>query len=163
MAASLGLSFIYRSDLQSSLHHFTKGINLCNARLFSHSRPSSSDSPRGSCLASHLGRPLQRSSRTLCNKLDNAKGVLEGLATEDYEKIARDAQALSLLSLESDWNVITTEEYLEQSSDFRRAVNVITEAAREKDVNRAALGYVNLTVRCVECHSYLRKNPGLKR
>ena len=91
-------------------------------------------------------------------KLDHAKGVLEGLALEDYEKIAKEAQALSLLSLEADWNVITTEEYLEQSSDFRRAVNVITEAAREKDVHRAALGYVNLTVRCVECHSYLRKN-----
>ncbi len=91
-------------------------------------------------------------------KLDHAKDVLEGLATEDFEKIAKNAQSLSLLSLEADWNVITTEEYLEQSSDFRRAVNVITEAAREKDVNRAALGYVNLTVRCVECHSYLRKN-----
>ena len=91
-------------------------------------------------------------------KLDHAKGVLEGLALEDYEKIAKEAQALSLLSLESDWNVITTEEYLEQSSDFRRAVNVITEAAHEKDINRAALGYVNLTVRCVECHSYLRKH-----
>ena len=89
-------------------------------------------------------------------KLDHAKGVLEGLAMEDFELIAREAQALSLLSLESNWNVLTTEEYIQQSSDFRRAVNVITEAAREKDVHRAALGYVNLTVRCVECHSYLR-------
>lgn len=89
-------------------------------------------------------------------KLDHAKGVLEGLAIEDFELIAREAQALSLLSLESNWNVLTTEEYIQQSSDFRRAVNVISEAAREKDINRAALGYVNLTVRCVECHSYLR-------
>ena len=90
-------------------------------------------------------------------KLDHAKGVLEGLAMEDFELIAREAQALSLLSLESNWNVLTTEEYIQQSSDFRRAVNVITQAAHEKDVHRAALGYVNLTVRCVECHSYLRK------
>lgn len=107
--------------------------------------------------------PPEKLKTFMQRKLDHAKGVLEGLATEDYEKIAKDAQALSLLSLESDWNVITTVEYLEQSSDFRRAVNVITEAAREKDVNRAALGYVNLTVRCVECHSYLRKNLGQKR
>lgn len=91
-------------------------------------------------------------------KLDHAKRVLEGLAMEDFELIAREAQALSLLSLESNWNVLTTDEYIQQSSDFRRAVNVITQAAREKDVHRAALGYVDLTVRCVECHSYLRKN-----
>ena len=90
-------------------------------------------------------------------KLEHAKGVLEGLAIEDYDLIAREAQAMSLLSLESNWNVLNTEEYLEQSKDFRRVVNSITEAAREKDVHRAALGYVNLTVRCVECHDYLRK------
>ena len=90
-------------------------------------------------------------------KLEHAKGVLEGLALENYEQIAKEAQALSLLSLESNWNVFNTKEYLEQSEDFRRTVNTITEAAREKDVNLAALGYVNLTVRCVECHSYLRK------
>lgn len=91
-------------------------------------------------------------------KLDHAKGVLEGLAMENFELIAREAQALSLMSLESNWNVLTTDEYIQQSADFRRAVNVITEAAREKDVHRATLGYVNLTVRCVECHSYLRNN-----
>lgn len=90
-------------------------------------------------------------------KLEHAKGVLEGLALEDYDLIAKEAQALSLLSLESTWNVLNTEEYLEQSKDFRRVVTSITEAAREKDVHRAALGYVNLTVRCVECHDYLRK------
>ncbi len=95
-------------------------------------------------------------------KLEHSKGVLEGLATEDYELIAKEAQALSLLSLESNWNVLTTKEYLEQSEDFRRTVNAITEAARERDVHRAALGYVNLTVRCVECHSYLRKKAAGK-
>lgn len=95
-------------------------------------------------------------------KLEHAKGLLEGLTTEDYDLIAQEAQSLSLLSLESAWNVLTTKEYLEQSDDFRRAVNVIREAAKEKDVNRAALGYVNLTVRCVECHSYLRKQAPIK-
>ncbi|MEZ6079955.1 MAG: hypothetical protein R3C56_31060 [Pirellulaceae bacterium] len=53
-------------------------------------------------------------------KLDHAKRVLEGLAIEDFELIAREAQSLSLLSLESNWNVLTTEEYIQQSSDFRR-------------------------------------------
>lgn len=91
-------------------------------------------------------------------KLDHTKGILEGLATEDFQQIAKGAQALNALSLQSSWNAHTTLEYLDHSGDFRRALNVITKAAREENLDRAALGYVNLTVQCIECHRYLRKN-----
>ena len=89
-------------------------------------------------------------------KLEHAKGILEGLATEDFEQIARSSQALTALSLESSWNAHTTTEYLDHSADFRRALNVVTSAAREENLNRAALGYVSMTVQCMECHRYLR-------
>jgi hypothetical protein len=62
-----------------------------------------------------------------------------------------------LLSLESGWKMLQTEEYVKQSLEFRRTANVITEAARDNNLERAALGYVALTVRCIECHGYLRK------
>ncbi len=91
-------------------------------------------------------------------KLELSKNVVEALVTEDYEKLAKNAQGLSLLSMESGWNVFTTGEYVQQSADFRRAVQVIIDASHEKNIDRAALGYVNLTVRCVECHKYLRKH-----
>ena len=90
-------------------------------------------------------------------KLDRSKEILEGLALEEFEKIAKNARALRLLSLESGWNVLQTEEYSEQSKDFRRNTALIAEAAEEKDLGRATLGYVALTVRCVECHSYMRR------
>lgn len=90
-------------------------------------------------------------------KLERSKAILEGLAMEDFDKISSSAQALRLLSLESGWNVIQTEEYATQSRDFRRTSQVIAEAARDRDLGRATLGYVALTVRCVECHSYMRK------
>lgn len=97
-------------------------------------------------------------------KLELSKNVLEALAMEDFEQLAKNSQGLSLLSMESGWNVLTTEEYMRQSADFRRAVQVITEAARENNIDRAALSYVNLTVRCVECHKYMRRShPELKR
>jgi len=89
-------------------------------------------------------------------KLEHAKAILEGLATEDFEQIARASQALTALSLESSWNAHTTIEYLDHSADFRRALNVVTSAAREENLDRAALGYVNMTVQCIECHRYLR-------
>ena len=90
-------------------------------------------------------------------KLSHAKGILEGLATEDFEQIAKDSQALTALSLQSSWNTHTTINYLDHSADFRRALNVITKAAHEENLDRAALAYVNLTVQCIECHRYLRQ------
>jgi hypothetical protein len=91
-------------------------------------------------------------------KLDRSKTILEGLALEDLNKVGRNARMLKLLSLESGWNVIQTEEYRIQSNDFRRACETISEAAEAKDLHRATLGYVALTLRCVECHSYMRKH-----
>jgi hypothetical protein len=67
------------------------------------------------------------------HKLEFAKGILGALAVEDFDKLAQNAQSLSLLSLESNWNVLTTDEYIQQSADFRRACGVIKEAAHEKN------------------------------
>ena len=93
-------------------------------------------------------------------KLDYSKALLEALAVEDYAALARNAQSLSLLSLESNWQVMTTEEYLKQSADFRRGLEVVRSAAKEENIDRAALGYVDVTIRCVECHKYLRSAKG---
>ena len=92
-------------------------------------------------------------------KLEKAKGLLEGLSLEDHALIAKSAHEMRLLSLESGWNVIQTKEYADQSRDFRRACDSIIDAAENEDIGRAALAYVSLTVRCVECHSYVRKQP----
>ena len=94
-------------------------------------------------------------------KLDHTKGIIEGLATEDFQRIAKDAQALNALSLQSSWNAHTTLEYLDHSGDFRRALNVITKAAHEENLDRVALGYVSLTVQCIECHRYLRQKKAI--
>ena len=91
-------------------------------------------------------------------KLDKSKAILEGLAMEDFDKISSNARSLHLLSTESGWNVIQTAEYASQSRDFQRAADLIADAADNKDIHRAAMGYVALTVRCVECHSYMRKH-----
>lgn len=90
-------------------------------------------------------------------KLDRSKAILEGLTLEDFDKIAANARALKLLSTESGWNVIQTKEYASQSRDFQRAVDLVADAAGDRDIHRATMGYVALTVRCVECHSYMRK------
>ena len=90
-------------------------------------------------------------------KLRHAEKVLEGLATEDYELIVKNSQAMSLLCEDEMWSVLQTPEYHERSKEFRRSVDAITEAARKKNLEAAALSYVDSTMKCVSCHKYVRK------
>lgn len=89
-------------------------------------------------------------------KLSQSQKVLEGLALEDFDMIAKNAQAMSLLSQESNWKVLQTAEYLRQSQDFQRTADAIRDAAKKKNLDGAALGYVELTMKCIQCHKYVR-------
>jgi cytochrome c556 len=90
-------------------------------------------------------------------KLGHAEKTLEGLVREDYDAIVANSQAVSLLCEDELWAVLQTVEYRERSNDFRRSVNAITEAARQKNLEAATLAYVDATLKCVSCHKYVRK------
>ena len=107
--------------------------------------------------APHIVAPTQMRA-LMHKKLEQAKAILEGLALENYAQIERNARSLRLLSTEAGWKVIHTKEYTVQSEGFRRTCDSIEKAAKAEDVHRAALAYVSLTVRCVECHQYIRDN-----
>lgn len=89
-------------------------------------------------------------------KLQHSQKVLEGLVVEDFDQIAKNAQDLSLLSQAASWNVLQTEEYLQQSGEFRRTADALTKAAKDKNLDAAAIRYVELTMKCVHCHKYVR-------
>jgi cytochrome c556 len=89
-------------------------------------------------------------------KLTHSQKVLEGLTTDDFDMIAKNAQAMSLLSQATNWQVLQTPEYLEQSREFRRAADAVTEAAKKKNLDGAALAYVEMTMKCINCHKYVR-------
>jgi len=90
-------------------------------------------------------------------KLLHCQFVLEGLTTEDYDSIARHAQAMNLLSRETAWQVLQTPEYVQRSTEFRRATESLVGAARKKNLDGATLGYVQVTLKCIECHKYVRR------
>ncbi len=94
-------------------------------------------------------------------KLDFSKEVVAGLATEDFERIAKGAQDLMLLSNESNWNSVNSRAYLKASSDFRETVQRLRSASRENNLDAATLAYFEVTINCVRCHKQLRK--GIKR
>lgn len=89
-------------------------------------------------------------------KLAHSSAVLEGLAVEDYEMMAKAAQDLALASQASSWQVLQTEEYARQSGDFRRSCLTLRDAAKAKNLDAAALAWVDVTLKCVQCHRYVR-------
>jgi hypothetical protein len=89
-------------------------------------------------------------------KLEHSKKVLEGLTIEDLPSVAKNAAAMSLLSQASNWQVLQTPEYLHRSQEFRRVADRLTEAATKKNLDGAALAYVELTMKCIDCHKYVR-------
>lgn len=90
-------------------------------------------------------------------KLEHSQKILEGLATEDYPLIEKHAQELSLISQAEMWQVVQTPEYLQHSTEFRRATQALSKAAEDKNIDGAALAYMEVTLKCVNCHKYVRK------
>jgi len=89
-------------------------------------------------------------------KLKHSQNILEGLTTEDFDKMVKGGQELSLLSLAASWRVLQTEDYVQHSIEFRRAADALRDAAKKKNLDGAALAYVDVTMKCVSCHKYVR-------
>jgi hypothetical protein len=89
-------------------------------------------------------------------KLSESQRILEGLVREDYDAMAKHAQDLRLLSLDASWQVLQTSEYAQQSLEFRRAAEALATAAKNRNLDGAALAYVDVTMKCVNCHKYVR-------
>jgi hypothetical protein len=90
-------------------------------------------------------------------KLKHAQKVLEGVAIKDFEMIAKSAEELMLVSKEAEFQVVKTAKYEIYSNDFRRLTETLAQEAKEKNLDGAALSYVDLTLNCVKCHKYVRE------
>lgn len=89
-------------------------------------------------------------------KLMHTQKVMEGMALDDYDLISKSAQELALISQASNWQVLQTAEYRRQSQEFRRSAEALKAAADKKNLDGCVLSYVEVTMRCVQCHKYVR-------
>ena len=92
-------------------------------------------------------------------KLEHSQKVLEGIVVEDFDVIEKNARTLNLLSQAAEWQIFPSAEYRRHSEEFRRTAESLAKAAREKNLDGAALAYVQLTLNCVNCHKHVRTFP----
>jgi hypothetical protein len=90
-------------------------------------------------------------------KLKYSQKALEGIALNDYDKIAESATELIAVSQAADWKVLKSPEYQLHSNDFRRSAESMRRMANAKNVDGAALAYVDMTLTCVKCHKHVRE------
>ena len=89
-------------------------------------------------------------------KLDLSQGILEGLVKEDFNLIEKEAKGLLLLCIAEEWNVSNDPLYKQYSDEFRGAVKQVRNMAVEKNLDGASLGFVKMTMSCIECHKLVR-------
>jgi hypothetical protein len=89
-------------------------------------------------------------------KLKHSQKVLEGIALNDFDIIAKNAQSLLALSEKAEWKVFPTPPYLMYSNEFQRAAEKLIKDAKDKNLDGATLAYMEMTLNCVRCHKYVR-------
>jgi hypothetical protein len=90
-------------------------------------------------------------------KLKCSQKVLEGVAVKDFNMIVTQAEELVQVSKAAKWRVFKTPQYERFSNDFRRNAEVLIQQAKERNLDGAALAYVDLTLNCVKCHKHVRE------
>jgi hypothetical protein len=103
-------------------------------------------------------KPPDKKVETLMRrKLDNSQKVLEGIAVHDFKMIGKHADELIDISKQAEWKAIRTPQYELYSNEFRRVADDLVKNAKDKNLDGAALTYVELTLTCVKCHKYVRE------
>ena len=90
-------------------------------------------------------------------KLAASQKVLEGLALNDFAQIKENADALHDISREASFKALKTPRYELYADEFQQTAEKLSKAAKDKNLDAAALAYVDLTLNCVKCHQHVRE------
>jgi hypothetical protein len=101
-------------------------------------------------------KPAQKGSLLMAKKLEHAQGILEGLATKDFDLIARHAKLMSTFTELEQWFRSDLPDYDTQLRMFRHANEELIRQAKAKNLEAADLAYVQMTLCCVSCHKTVR-------
>ena len=102
-------------------------------------------------------KPPAKANELMKKKLMHSQKVLEGIALNDFDTISKHGEELLLISKTAEWRVLKTTEYELFSNSFQRSAIDLVKHAKAKNLDAAALAYVELTLTCVKCHKHVRE------
>ena len=89
-------------------------------------------------------------------KLEASSQILEGLTTENAALIIEGARVLVDMSTAEKWQVQHDAMYRQFSGEFQRSATGLLEAAEKSNFDAAALKWIDTTMKCMECHRFVR-------
>lgn len=115
--------------------------------------PSSSLQADGGAI---LVKPRTTTTELMRLKLAQAQTLLEALTLEDYDKMQAAAKDLKDISHATTWYKADDPVFIRFAKSFQNSSdNLVIEAAK-KDLQGVALGYIRMTMDCLQCHSHVR-------
>jgi cytochrome c556 len=102
------------------------------------------------------GATASQPSVWMRTKLEFSRNILAGLASEDFDKVAANAQAMQGMSKFEGFIRGKMPGYRTQLEVFQDANEEIIRQAQKDNVEGAALAFTQLTISCVNCHKQLR-------
>jgi hypothetical protein len=95
-------------------------------------------------------------SKFMRKKLDASTEVLNGLVTQNAADIIQGARTLAEMSAAEKWQVKNDAMYRQFSGEFQRSATALQEAAEKQNFDAAALKWIDVTMKCIECHKFAR-------
>ena len=88
-------------------------------------------------------------------KLDCSSTILDGLVTENFDKILSGAETLNELGKHK-WLENESAAYRTQNQVFWFTTGTLVMAAQNRNIDGATLAYTQMTHSCVNCHKLIR-------
>lgn len=101
--------------------------------------------------------PKTAEAKLMAQKLQHAQTLLDGLTTNNFDKIGKSADELMLISKAAEFSALKTRQYELHTNSFREALMTISKKAKDKNLDGATLAYVDMTLTCVRCHQHTRE------
>ena len=109
-------------------------------------------------LAAEKEAPRQRSTQPFMRqKLTYANGILEGITLEKFDLVVTNAARLRDMSHTNSFLILGNPEYTKRIKSFQGSVDLLTAAAKDRDLEKATDSYQKVTAGCIECHRFFRR------
>jgi hypothetical protein len=90
-------------------------------------------------------------------KLTFAQAIVEGLSIKNFDMLNTAATEIRNITEGEMWMVHDTPEYNRYSDELKRSVEALIKATEEQNLDSCALRFFDVTLKCMDCHEYLRR------
>ncbi len=94
--------------------------------------------------------------RFMRQKMQASNLILEGLCMDDMKTVSLASQTLLKMPSEAKWRVTNDMMYRRYSNEFVQAVEELQKEAEKNDIDGASMAWVNVTMKCLKCHKWVR-------